>query len=220
MMKKYLIVGLPRTGTTSFCAAALQLGYRTAHTAYTVKALIDAEVIADTPVFCDYQELVRLFPKSEIVLLQRETSRWLPSVKQLLFRMSKNLFSTSGGFNDTIKRCYLTVFEGLSENNFDDDAFLSTCYNRHREAVVTFCLNNNVALHHVDIDTLSIPALNTIMPAKTASDSLCFPHLNRSGKVTAWNDIRHELKVESTNAGKVDPDASLYTKLQSELCLN
>lgn len=220
MIKKYLIVGLPRTGTTSFCVAALQSGYRTAHTAYTSQALIDAEVIADTPVFCDYKKLIQLFPNCEIVLLQRQASHWLPSIKKLLTRMSKNLISNSGGFNDTIKRCYFSVFEGLNESNIHDDAFLLASYENHQKAVITYCLENNIILHEVDIAQLNTQRMSTILPAKIKTERLQFPHLNRSGKVTAWNDIKHTLKVESTNAGKVDPDESLYKKVQSELCLN
>jgi len=54
MSSKIFIIGLPRTGTTSICNSFLQLGYKTAHTAYTQQAIITADVIADTPVFSEY----------------------------------------------------------------------------------------------------------------------------------------------------------------------
>ena len=41
---KILVTGLPRTGTTSVCIAALHLGVKTAHTAYTREALGQAQL--------------------------------------------------------------------------------------------------------------------------------------------------------------------------------
>lgn len=219
-MKKYFVVGLPRTGTTSLCVAALSLGYRTAHTAYTGKTLLDAQCIADTPVFCDYPRLLSLFPKSEVILLNRSSEEWLPSIKRLLNRMSKNLFSQTGGFNDTIKRCYLTVFDGLNESNLNNDDFLKACYENHQTLVKNYCKEQGVPLHLVDIETLTMAQLKAIMPALSDQPISCFPHINKQGKVTAWNDVRHELKIESTNLGKVEPDLTLYEILRSDLCLN
>jgi len=54
---KIWIIGLPRTATTSVCVAMLDLGYKTAHTSYTKTCFKHAQVIADTPIFCDYQQL-------------------------------------------------------------------------------------------------------------------------------------------------------------------
>ncbi|MFQ3195483.1 MAG: hypothetical protein ACI9N3_002317, partial [Colwellia sp.] len=52
---KIFIIGLPRSGTTSICAAMLELGYTVAHTAYTQKTFDQAQVIADTPIFADFK---------------------------------------------------------------------------------------------------------------------------------------------------------------------
>jgi hypothetical protein len=41
------------------------------------------------------------------------------------------------------------------------------------------------------------------------------PKLNVNGKVTAWNDLKHPLKVSSTRMGKVDKDADLLTFMQA-----
>lgn len=214
------MVGLPRSGTTSFCVAALDLGYRTAHTAYTANSLIEAEVIADTPVFCDYPELFSCFPDSEIILLTRQPCDWLPSIKQLLQRMSKNLFSSTGGFNDTIKRSYLSVFNELNDANLADDEFLLSRYEQHANAVRHFCLKNFVVLHEIEIESLCYETLSNVLPVRTENNNLSFPHLNKNGKVTAWNDVKHPLKIESTKLGKVDPDHRLYQNLKRELCLN
>ena len=69
---KFLVTGLPRTGTTSLCIAALGAGYKTAHTAYTRQALDCAEFIADTPVFADYEKLYALYPEAKIIQLTRD----------------------------------------------------------------------------------------------------------------------------------------------------
>ena len=78
--QKIFIIGLPRTATTSVCVAMLELGFKTAHTAYTNQAMNDAQVIADTPVFCDYQLLDKTYPNAKFIYLTREFSSWLPSI--------------------------------------------------------------------------------------------------------------------------------------------
>jgi hypothetical protein len=82
-MNKIFIIGLPRTGTTSVCAAMLTLGFRVAHTAYTVRAFDEAQVIADTPIFNDYQQLDQAYPKAKFIYLERSLKNWLPSIQQL-----------------------------------------------------------------------------------------------------------------------------------------
>jgi len=111
---KIFIIGLPRTATTSVCLAMLGLGFKTAHNAYTEHAFNEAQVIADTPVFCDYQRLDKHFPTSKFIYLTRETQNWLPSIKQLLQRMIVNLQRTDGGFNPHLKRCYNEMFHCFS----------------------------------------------------------------------------------------------------------
>ncbi|HBY85576.1 MAG TPA: sulfotransferase family protein, partial [Colwellia sp.] len=55
--EKIFIIGLPRTATTSVCLAMLEQGFKTAHNAYTQDSFSQAQVLADTPIFCDYQTL-------------------------------------------------------------------------------------------------------------------------------------------------------------------
>lgn len=54
---KVFIIGLPRTGTTSLCSFLLNKGLTVAHTAYCQQAFDSAQVIADTPIFHDFQQL-------------------------------------------------------------------------------------------------------------------------------------------------------------------
>ncbi|WMN60067.1 sulfotransferase family protein [Pseudoalteromonas xiamenensis] len=208
--KKTLIVGLPRTGTTSLCAATLQLGYTTAHTAYTRDTFLEAEVLADTPIFCDYQKLSMYFENTQLILLQREQTGWAISVSKLLNRMAKNLMSQSGGFNDTIKRAYFQIFPGLTldlTNNFD---YLIECYKKHQHQVFEFAKRNSIPLLSLNVQTDSINTLTNFLPNKTSEPFKIFPHLNQNGKVTAWKDVNHPLKIESTHLGKAEKDSLLY----------
>jgi hypothetical protein len=210
MNDKVFIVGLPRTGTTSVCVAALHLGFRTAHTAYTRNTFKNAQVIADTPVFNDYQTLSHIYPNSRFIYLERDLQLWLPSISQLLQRMSTNLLREDGGFNDTIKRCFLNTFNGLNTQLTGDYEYLTACYECHKSKALRFFEQN--ALDYLSLDISAPQALNTLSTFLFA-DSLnldSMPYTNKGGKVTAWNEIRHPLKVSSTRNGKVDKDSQLY----------
>ncbi|WP_231102115.1 sulfotransferase [Pseudoalteromonas luteoviolacea] len=207
MTKKYFVLGLPRTGTTSLCVSSLDIGLKTAHTAYTQHTLKTAEFIADTPVFNDFQKLYQHFPQAKFIYLERDHNVWIPSIRRLLIRMLPKLIVQGGGFNETLKRCYFDVFNGLDEKNINDDDYLIECYNRHKQRVVDFFESTNV--EHVTINLSEIdstPKFAQFMSVPKVS----IPHVNKHGKVTAWNDIKHPLKVESTRIGKVDKDSILY----------
>ncbi|OHU88113.1 MULTISPECIES: sulfotransferase [Pseudoalteromonas] len=210
-MSKVFVVGLPRTGTTSLCIACLELGFKTAHTAYTKKTFQDADVIADTPIFNDYQRLAGVYPNSRFIYLERDINSWLPSISQLLNRMAGNLLRTDGGFNDTIKRCFLNTFSGLSEESINDDAFLRNCYTQHRHQAITFFESNQLPYLLLKVaDTHAMDKLKCFLSAQGTDSNTTMPYTNKAGKVTAWNDIRHPLKVSSTRNGKVDKDTALY----------
>ncbi|ATC96859.1 sulfotransferase [Pseudoalteromonas tunicata] len=203
---KIFIIGLPRTATTSVCVAMLQLGYRTAHTAYVKSAFEQAQVMADTPIFCDYQALDRLYPGAKFIYLERELVNWLPSIKQLLLRMSDNLLSHKGGFNPIIKRCFKTTFSPFTTENISSDAFLAACYQRHFNEAKRY-------FNHRPADFLSInvtePNSFTLLSEFLQRDGEQLPisgfeKINIAGKVTAWNEIKHPLKIASTRGGKID----------------
>ena len=114
-MNKLFIIGLPRTGTTSVRVALLDSGFKVAHTAFTQRTFELAEVFSDTPCYCDYRQLDRLFPNSKFVYLDRDIELWIPSVQMLLTKMQNNL-STEGHFNPIIKRCFNQTFELRTTN--------------------------------------------------------------------------------------------------------
>ena len=206
LKKKIFIIGLPRTATTSVCVAMLSLGFKTAHTAYTFEALEDAEVIADTPVFCDYQKLALQYPHAKFIYLTRESMLWLPSIRQLLSRMYVNLQRDDGGFNPTIKRCYNQVFSPLTLENINDDDFLLNCYQNHYNNALTFFSERKQDLLVIDVKADdSYKKLVTFLSLDEEQHRKgSFEPINIAGKVTAWNKIRHDLKVSSTRKGKID----------------
>ena len=189
-------MGLPRTGTTSFCAATLDLGFPTAHTAYTDKAIKKATVIADAPVFCDYPNLYEQYPTAKFILLHRDSRLWIPSIRQLLLRMHTNVTRNDGGFSPTIKRVYTTVFSPFTIENINSDSFLIDCYQQHSKQLRDFCDINKVPLLELDIsEEGSEQALIDFLAIKALPFS--FPHLNKAGKVIYWNKIKHPLKVNA-----------------------
>lgn len=212
-MKKIFIAGLPRTGTTSVCAAFLEFGFKTAHTAYTRDALDQAQVIADTPVFNDYRKLADLYPDSRFVYLERAMANWVPSVRQLLTRMLPRLETQQGGFNDTLKRCYFDTFENLCAENIASDQYLIDIYNKHRNELLVFLEAKQIGHLILDVShSDSIHRLSSFLDIHTNADSR-MPNLNQSGKVTAWKQIVHPLKIESTRKGKADRDSILYSSI-------
>lgn len=204
---KIFILGLPRTGTTSICAAMLSLGYSVAHTAYTKHCFEQAQVIADTPIFHDFIALDKAYPNAKFIYLQRPLELWLPSIKQLLLRMQRNVLRQDGGFNPIIKRCYLATFAPFTLDNIQSDRFLSQCFQTHQARVKQYFQHRPKDLLSIDISEadsyaklcqfLQIPVPET--------QQLGFKRMNIGGKVTAWKEIDSPLKVESTTNGRITP---------------
>lgn len=205
-MNKIFIIGLPRTATTSVCLAMLGLGFKTAHNAYTVRTFSEAEVIADTPIFCDYQTLDKHFPHSKFIYLSRDQDDWLPSIKQLLQRMIVNLQRNDGGFNPHLKRCYNEIFSPLTAENIAQDEFLLACYQRHQRGVFEYFNGRAEDLLTIDVsDSSSYHQLLTFLGLPLLQDKPnAFERINIGGKVKAWQDINNVLKIESTNKGRID----------------
>ena len=203
---KIFIIGLPRTATTSVCLAMLGLGYKTAHNAYTENAFNEAQVIADTPVFCDFEKLDKHFPNSKFIYLTRNEEAWLPSIKQLLQRMIVNLQRNDGGFNPHLKRCYNDVFSPLTVDNIAQDDFLLQCYQRHQASIFEYFQDREDDLLTIDVsEPLSYQALLAFLNiAPEQGRASGFEKINIGGKVKAWQDINNILKIESTNKGRID----------------
>ena len=200
--QKVFIVGLPRTATTSVCVATLSLGFKTAHTAYTQRAMDEAQIIADTPIFCDYQQLDKIYPNAKFVYLTRESDKWLPSIRQLLERMYTNLQRSDGGFNPILKRCYNGVFEPLTLDNIAKDSFLLECYQRHYQGALDYFNGREQDLLIIDVaHSDSFQQLADFLDVTDIEPWQNFEHINIGGKVTAWKKIKHPLKVEATEKG-------------------
>ncbi|BAJ03041.1 sulfotransferase family protein [Shewanella violacea] len=203
--QKVFIIGLPRTATTSLCVATLSLGFKTAHTAYTQRAMDEAQIIADTPVFCDYQQLDKAYPNAKFVYLSRESDKWLPSIRQLLERMYTNLQRSDGGFNPILKRCYNDIFAPLTLDNIAKDSFLLACYQRHYQGALDYFTGREQDLLIIDVaHTDSFQQLADFLDVTALQPSQNFERINIGGKVTAWKKIKHSLKVEATEKGKID----------------
>lgn len=203
---KIFIIGLPRTATTSVCLSLLEAKFTVAHTAYTAKTFEQAQVIADTPIFVDYPLLDRKYLGSKFIYLERDLSVWIPSIKQLLARMYINLSRKDGGFNPHIKRCYNDVFDPLTRGNIEDDNFLINCYKRHLNEVANYFKDRESDLLRINVADKGsyshlMEFLNVPMQHQNNNG---FKKINIAGKVTAWNDIKHDNKIPSTNQGKID----------------
>ncbi|MBO9490296.1 sulfotransferase family protein [Endozoicomonas sp. G2_1] len=198
---KLFIIGLPRTGTTSICISLLELGYSVAHTAYSPHCLDNAQAIADTPVFCDFKTLDKQYPNAKFIYLTRSAERWLPSIKQLLLRMQKNLTRTDGGFNPTLKRCYSEIFAPLSIEAINDDQHLLDCYQKHQRDIYDYFADRKEDLLEIDISAHdSYQKLIDFLGKATNGNK--FPHVNVAGKVTYWKKIKHPLKIDSNLKAK------------------
>lgn len=204
--EKIFIIGLPRTATTSVCLAMLEQGFKTAHNAYTQDSFSQAQVLADTPIFCDYQQLDKDFPNSQFIYLTRAPELWLPSIKQLLQRMIVNLQRTDGGFNPHIKRCYSKVFSPLTEDNINKDEFLLDCYSRHQQGISEHFKDRSQDLLTIDVsdEESYLAMLSFLNIDREKAREGGFKQINIGGKVRAWQHLNNALKVESTNKGRID----------------
>ncbi len=204
-MNKLFIIGLPRTGTTSISAALLEYNFKVAHTAFTKRTFELADVFSDTPCYCDYQQLDKLFPNSKFVYLDRAIELWIPSVQMLLIKMKNNL-SAAGHFNPIMKRCFNTTFELLTTDEPLTAAHLSHCYQQHQQQVFDYFSGRGDILH-IDIskpgsfsillDFLGIEMEDSI----TSKQPIEFPHINAGRMVTTWRDIKHPNKINSNASG-------------------
>jgi hypothetical protein len=202
--EKIFILGLPRSGTTSICAAMLELGYSVAHTAYTQKTFDNAQVIADTPIFADYKQLDSFYPNSKFIYLARDSDKWVPSIKQLLQRMYINVTREDGGFNTIIKRCYQKTFSPFTLENIESDDFLTLCYQKHSKEVHQYFAERPRDLLTIDISIpTSYAKLQRFLSLQGINKQENFERMNCGGKVTAWKDLKHDKKIESTKNGRM-----------------
>jgi hypothetical protein len=199
-MTKIFIIGLPRTGTTSTSVALLECGFKVAHTAFTQHAFELADVISDSPCFSDYQQLDLLFPGSKFVYLQRDLSKWIPSMQRLLTKMEPHLLPKTGHFNPVLKRSFEQTFE-LSNENIFTEKHLSACYERHQQQVSLYFHGRSDLLSINLSDLGSLQVLLTFLGLEYQENQQ-FPHLNQGSQVSNWKAYKHVNKINSLSAGK------------------
>ncbi|WP_248289573.1 sulfotransferase [Thalassotalea sp. Y01] len=211
MKGKIFIIGLPRTATTSVCVAMLDLGFNVAHTCYTKRCLAEANVIADTPVFSDYQGLDKAFPGSRFIYLERDMQPWIASIRRLLQRMHDNLVRQHGGFNPYIKHSFLQVFSPYSADMLQQDSLLANCYRRHQQQVFNYFQGREQDLLSIKVsDADAFGRLCAFVGVDAPAEHPGFKPINVAGKVIAWNKIRHPNKVDSSHRGRIDADLFLH----------
>jgi len=215
--KKIFIISLPRTGTTSVCAALLQMGKRVAHTAYTHEAFARAEVVADTPVYGDYAKLDLLFPNSGFIYLERDCDAWVRSAQEFMTKLWPKLRqaqssaraahsadgpgSLARGIHPQLVRVINEVFSPLGDDTHRDPRHLSTVYQRHLARVQEFFAGREKNLLRVD---LSVPeSYSALAKFVGLRGNRCgsFLRLNHRGKINDWQKFKHPLKVSSHASG-------------------
>lgn len=193
-MKKIFIIGLPRTGTTSVCVALLSMGYKVAHSANTVRSIEVADVIGDTPAYCDYKKLDKKYPRSKFIYLDRKIEKWLPSVKNLLHRMYPGLIAAAGGFHPTVKRCYRSVFKQLEPATLFSDSHLATCYTSHRDKVLEYFAGRENDFLAINIgDEGAHGKMQAFLGLDCTNEA--FPVVNANGQIVSWQMLQHKNKV-------------------------
>lgn len=197
--EKMFIISLPRTGTTSACLFFLDLGLKVAHTAYSQQVFLQADVVADTPVFADYEKLDEAYPNSKFIYLSRPTDLWLASIRRLLKSMRKSMINNPSAFDKEIVRCFRLVFPGFEAYKHHSDDYLLGCLSQHRKAVETYFLAKPERLIVVDITDENIGQKLMVFCGKEDmnSNSVSFPRVNIGRRITYWDSVQHANKIES-----------------------
>ncbi|MGL5359387.1 MAG: sulfotransferase family protein [Shewanella sp.] len=200
--QKVIIIGLPRTGTTSVSVALLEQGLNVAHMAFTKAAFMQADAISDAPCFSDFKQLDKLFPEAKFVYIERELSVWVPSMQMLLSRMLPHLDANTGRFHPIMKRSFRHSFGVGVVENPQDEQHLIDCYQRHKTEVV-----NYFALRHdlLTIDVSQQGALGQLLGfmglASAENSNLSFPKLNVGRNVASWDEYKHPNKISANASG-------------------
>ncbi len=202
-MSKIFVIGLPRTGTTSLCAALLELGLKVCHTVYTDAALKQADVIADTPGYSFYPELDELFPRAKFVYLHRSENAWVPSARILVTRVVHRYHDNPHAFHPLFisgfERVFGSLLEGRNVEKVASDECLLKCYSQHREGVFNYFGGREDQLIEIDLSKKeSYQGLCKFLNVgRDVSSCKAFPHLNKLGKISDWDKVNHPLKIGS-----------------------
>lgn len=200
-INKIFIIGLPRTGTTSICAALLAYDYKVAHTAYTKHAFELADVIADAPCFSDYQHLDKLFPGSAFVYLHRELDLWIPSIQMLLKKMLPELGLKTGYLNSVLKRSFHQTFALSTTADPISSEHLAEVFHKHQQEIVNYFAGRDNLLSLDISQKHSLSCLLRFLGIHTEGTEE-FPHLNLGKQVDNWKQLKHPNKINALSAGK------------------
>ncbi len=198
---KIIVIGLPRTGTTSVCVALLEQGLKVAHMAFTKEAFLQADAVADAPCFSDFKQLHGLFPAAKFVYLDRELASWLPSMQMLLSRMLPHLDEKTGRFHPIMKRSFRHSFGVGKVENVQAEQHLIECYERHKAEVFEYFAGNP---NFISINVSHTGALGTLLgfigltPEPQGDD---FPQLNVGRNVASWDEYKHPHKISANASG-------------------
>jgi len=194
-MSKIFIIGLPRTGTTSVCVSLLDLGFKVAHCAVTEGSLMAADVVGDTPAYCDYKILDQRFPQSRFIYLERNIDSWLPSIKVLFENMIGGLSAPQGGFPPAVKRCYAEIFNPITIESIKSDEHLSSCYTKHKNNVLQYFQDKPASFISIDISQSSAyKDMISFLGVNSKRDS--FRKMNTKGQIVSWRELQHKNKIQ------------------------
>lgn len=198
---KIIIIGLPRTGTTSVSVALLEQSLKVAHMAFTKAAFMQADAISDAPCFSDFKRLDELFPGAKFIYLDRELDSWVPSMQMLLSRMLPHLDDKTGRFHPIMKRSFRHCFGVGVVENPQDEQHLIDCYQRHQREVFTYFARRN---NFLSIDVSQQGALGQLlafMGLAATENQQNFPKLNVGRNVASWDEYKHPNKISANASG-------------------
>ena len=114
-------IGLPRTGTTTFCSALSILGYTNILHDPGFHQLKNLDAASDSCVAINYKYLDYVFPKSKFVLTIRHPNDWLSSIEYIINKVNPS--------HERIRR-RLTLYDTV---DFDEEKFLNAYHRHHLE---------------------------------------------------------------------------------------
>ncbi len=202
-MTKIFIISLPRTGTTSACIYLLDQGFTVAHTAFNEAVFEQADVVADTPIFCDYPLLLTRYPNAKFIYLERPLEHWLPSIRRLLGSMRKQWARDKYVFEPEIRRCFTEVFPEFYKRTEFSDAYLTVCYEKHKEVIRrTFSPIPERLLCVGIMEKGAATSLQNFCSEErgflaSRRDGGVLPHVNKGRRITYWESVVHSNKVDS-----------------------
>lgn len=192
--RKIFILGLPRTGTTSLCISLLNAGFTVAHNAYTKACIEQADVIADVPVFADYQALNKRFPHSLNILLERDISSWAKSAKRLCDKLAERQQNNPQAFHPLLIKSYQQIFQGFEQQNNNK---LIQSYQQHQKNVLSYFKNQPerlLTINLIDEPHHAKQALSLFLSIN--KQNIIIPHSNQN-VINDWDNINHSNKIAS-----------------------